>query len=376
MGKYYFRVTIDGIESNVGILTIDKGIPKSVSVGDQEGNLEAGIAGQVKFPVKTESINFSEEGTVQWYSNSAGTTKISAPSGITKTSVSTGTEKRSLLVETGISAVMGHYYFRVIIDSIESNVGILTINKGIPKSVSVGDQEGKLIIGVAGEVKFPVKTESIDFSETGTVRWFTNDNGNTSASEPSGISTSVSTGSANRTLTVNSTDPMKMQAGKYYFRVRINGVDSNVGTLIIGAPKTVLVGQQIGQMIAGVTNSRVEYTVNTTNIANGSYPITVDNRPGGVTVDAKLAINNNRGTLVLIGNERTKPGYSDNLVLTIDETQSNQFYLLIDEPDPVKTVTVGNQVGTLAEFDLGSVTFPVTTVSIDNTQTGDRKSVV
>ena len=228
-------LTIDGATSPAFTLTI---LPrKTVSVGAQQGTIiQYTPGGTATFVVSTVSIANSEAGTVQWYSNAGGSTPASAPSSIT-TSVSTGSANRTLTVSSvagmGPGTPPGTYYFRVTIDGIESNVGTLVI---VAKTVTVGTQQGTIMGYTVGSATFAIATSYIANSEAGTVQWYSNAGGSTPASAPSGIIESVSTGSANRTLTVNSIDHMVAVGtppGTYYFRVTINGIESNVGSLVI-----------------------------------------------------------------------------------------------------------------------------------------------
>ena len=53
-GTCYFRVTMDGVTSDVAILTISP--QKKVTVGTQNESINARTAGQITFPVTTENI--------------------------------------------------------------------------------------------------------------------------------------------------------------------------------------------------------------------------------------------------------------------------------------------------------------------------------
>jgi len=128
--------------------------------------------------------------------------------------------------------------------------------------------------------------------------------------------------------------------------------------------KNVSVGTQIGTLTAG-TAGTVTFPVTTTNIANGAYTATVTNLPSGISVQGNVTINNNVGTLTLVGNAFTNAGTFNNLQLTIDGTQSSPFPLTISPP-AARTVSVGSQIGTLIAGTAGTVTFPITTTNIAN----------
>ena len=229
--------------------------------------------------------------------------------------------------------------------------------------VYIGNQVGTLTEYTSGTATFLVTTMNIDNSEPGTVQCYLDSVGTEPANPPAGIEASVSTGSADRTLTFTIGQDSQTRAGTYYFRVTINGTESNVGKLVIDA-KTVSVGEQSDTITAG-TAGTVTFPVTTANIADGSYTVTVANLPTGVAVSGQVTISNNSGTLTLAGNTSTIAGTTSTLTLTIDNATSAAFTLTI-VPPLVKTVTVGAQVGTMTAGTAGTVTFPVTTTNIAN----------
>ena len=262
-GTYYFRITIDGEESNVGMLTIGPEHEKTVTiVGTQQGTIITGVGGMASYTVNTTNIATSQAGTVQWYSDANGTILMNQfPFVLISATVSTGSANRTLTVNIGGDSSPGTYYFRVTIDGIESNVGMLTI---VEKTVTVGTQSGMLVEYTPGMVTFAVTTTDIANSQTGSVQWYADVAGVSLASAPQGIITSVSTGSVNRTLTVESAQ-QGTPPGTYWFRVYIDGVPSNIGMLTVTA-KTVTVGTQSGT-VWQQQGGTATYTVTTTNIA-------------------------------------------------------------------------------------------------------------
>ena len=112
-----------------------------------------------------------------------------------------------------------------------------------------------------GSTTFTVATTNINTSSPGEVVWYTNSAGTTTTTAPLRVSTSVSTGSANRTLTVTTGTLLFLAtAGTYYFRVEIAGVQSAVRTLNI---YDVTVSPTIQYIVGGGSTT---YTV-TTSIA-------------------------------------------------------------------------------------------------------------
>ena len=144
-----------------------------------------------------------------------------------------------------------------------------------------------------------------------------------------------------------------------------NGINLEVPLEITVFAKAVSVGAQAGTLMAG-TAGTVTFPVTTENIDDGEYDVTVTNRPTGVTIQGKVIIDDNAGTLTLAGNTSTVAGETETLTLTLDGTTSTAFTLEIIAPTTVKSVSVGTQSGTLTAGTAGTVTFPVTTANIAN----------
>jgi hypothetical protein len=145
----------------------------------------------------------------------------------------------------------------------------------------------------------------------------------------------------------------------------LTGCDlDNVDNESVQPDKTVTVGTQTGTLTAGVAGS-VAYAVTTANIANGSYTAVVANLPAGVTVSGQVSIAGNTGTLTLAGNTSTTAATTSNLTLTLDGATSAAFSLAINAGGGnTKTVSVGEQAGTLTAGTAGTVTYAVTTANI------------
>ena len=224
-------LTIDGTTSEAFKLTI-AGV-KTVGVGLQAGLAVTGVRSTVTFQVTTANIVTSQTGTIQWYSNAAGTIAAGPSSNIESAVVSTGGVNRTLTIVIGPpeKITAGVYWFRVVIDGVASNVGVLTISE---RTISVGVQSETVTAGRTRTVAYPVNTSNIAVSQTGTIYWYSDANGYYVTNAPSGVaSATVSTGSSNRTLTINFDPIEKMVVGIYWFRVVIDGVESNVETLTI-----------------------------------------------------------------------------------------------------------------------------------------------
>jgi hypothetical protein len=115
-------------------------------------------------------------------------------------------------------------------------------------------------------------------------------------------------------------------------------------TFVVNPTKTVSVGKQTGVITAGEAGTAT-FSVTTENIANGSYDVTVANRPSGVTVQGKVAISEGSGTLTLSGNTTTTAGTTSTLALTLDGATSKPFELTI-MPAFVPVTEITNRVTT------------------------------
>jgi len=330
----YFRVTVAGIQSNVATLTI---LPaKTVSVGTQVGTLIEKTAGTVTFPVTTTNIdNASYTVTVQNRPlgvDVQGQVQISSGSGTLtlagNTSTLTGTTSTLTLTIDGVTSAP----FTLFIDS---------------KTVSAVYQSGALSVGNSGSMSFTVSTKNISGTYAATV-----------AGLPGGLSVfggQVTISGTSGTLTITGTPT---NAGTFPVTLTIDNTTSPLFNIVI---KSVSVGAQGGALIAGTVGT-VTFPVTTVNIANGTYPATLDGFPGGISIlGAQVVINNNGGTLTLSGTTETAAGTTTSLSLTIDSVASAQFPLTISG---AKTVSVAAQNTVPAEKFTTSVTFPVKTTSI------------
>ena len=226
------------------------------------------------------------------------------------------------------------------------------------KTVTVGAQSGTITAGAAGSATFPVTTAGIANGTAGTVTWYMEAAGTTDVTtlvESFGLSASVSAVSGNSaTITATNTAGSYAAAGNYYFRVTIDGVTSDVRTLVITAAKTVSVGAQSGTFVEGSsgTANRADFTVTTTNIANGTYTVTINNLPAGVGLypSANVTITDNSGSFRFRGNGSQVAGTYTNLTLTIDGVTSAPFTLTIASASGDGTAANPFRVATLADL--------------------------
>ena len=159
------RLTINGVQSEQFTLTIlPPSATKTVTVGAQSGTLTAGTAGSVTFPVTTANIANGEAGTIEWFSDAAGTTPtVFAPIGILLSVSNVASNAANVTaIDSGTTHTAGDRYFRVTIDGITSDVATLTVSGAAStKTVTVGAQEGTLTVGALGAATLPVTVTGI-----------------------------------------------------------------------------------------------------------------------------------------------------------------------------------------------------------------------
>jgi len=169
---------------------------------------------------------------------------------------------------------------------------------------------------------------------TPSYQWYSN----TTASNTGGT---AETGATGASFTI----PPSLAAGTYYYFCEVSAkgaksVRSNAATVTVQpAPaKTVSVGAQVGTLTAGKAGT-VTYEVTTANIPNGDYDPTVANRPDGVTIQGKVTIAANKGTLTLAGSNATTAAVTSTLTLMLDGVTSAAFAIEIEAPASVITIT-------------------------------------
>ena len=113
-------------------------------------------------------------------------------------------------------------------------------------------------------------------------------------------------------------------------RTRINSIKFNTASEPPVGAKSVEVNPQSDSVSAGVAGT-VSFPVETANIADGEYTVTVANLPNGVSVQGDVTIANNAGTLVLAVSAEAVQGDTENLKLTIDGVTSEDFTISISE---------------------------------------------
>lgn len=125
-GVYYFKVTSDGITSDVAELTITLDEPvKLIMVGVQNGTLMQGTTTPVTFNVVLTNIEDDSEVTVNWCD--ADGDSMAEPNGIHAIGTDVESNHSIITVMANESAVAGIYYFVVTSDGVSSGVVALTV---------------------------------------------------------------------------------------------------------------------------------------------------------------------------------------------------------------------------------------------------------
>jgi hypothetical protein len=231
-GTHSLTLTIDGVTSDPFTFTISpfSAGTKSVWTGAQDTPVIAGTGKEVGFPVSLTNIANGATGTIQWYSDAAGTITTTAPSLGNIEIYNVLSNAAAVVFTTTASTPGGTYYFRLTYDGTQSNVGTLAV-----KSVSVGAQNGTMNAGSAGTVSYNVTTKGI---ANGT--YFTASSSQLSVSNlPANVSISggylnVSNGSGTLYLYGSSA----ITAGTTStLRLTVDGAQSAAFTITISAPE-------------------------------------------------------------------------------------------------------------------------------------------
>ena len=167
------------------------------------------------------------------------------------------------------------------------------------KTVWIGGAQSPIYAGYAGETTFIVDLHFVTEGQTGTVTWYSNDAGTTPISSPVGITGTMHSylGSGyhfQASLTFNIT--ASASAGTYYFRVTIDGTQSNVCELVISALVAGITINPTGIVSLGWGQSTtLTATISPANATNKNISWSSDSD------DSNIKVNAETGTVTLIG---------------------------------------------------------------------------
>ncbi|GHU89984.1 hypothetical protein FACS1894202_09060 [Clostridia bacterium] len=120
--------------------------------------------------------------------------------------------------------------------------------------------------------------------------------------------------------------------------------------------KVTVTNPQTGTLTYGTAGSAT-YAVTTEGIANGTYPVSLTNAPGGVSA-GNITISNNAGTLTLTTGATTAAGAYSTITATIDGAVSEAFTLTVGQKDITATGVTATKV-----YD-GTVNFTTDQINI------------
>jgi hypothetical protein len=197
------------------------------------------VAGTITFPITTTNMG----GGTYTAALTDGPTGVSVQGNVT---ISGGSGTLTLAGNTStILGMVNGVYSNIKVTLTGSGVSvtsspftIVISPPGAAKSVTLGTQVGTLKQGTAGSVTFPVTTANItNGTYTPTVNWFLKEGDSfvPTIGTARGVSVTIGAVSGNAaTATVTTT--ILAAAGDRHFTITIDGIQSNVATLTIGAP--------------------------------------------------------------------------------------------------------------------------------------------
>lgn len=152
-------------------------------------------------------------------------------------------------------------------------IGLLACQAATPPAsgmMLIGAQTGSLVAGIDGTATYTVTTANIASGTVGSLSWYADAAGTTTAAGPKGIG-AVITNVVSNTAIVTMNAGAETSAGTYYFVVSFGSVSSSVAALKIApaSTPTIKVGAQAGTIVNGRGGS-VSFAVATTNVAAGT----------------------------------------------------------------------------------------------------------
>jgi hypothetical protein len=134
-GAYYFRLTEGPVRSAVKTLTI--GAPKTVAISTAANTIRAGYYDSANYVVATTGFASLTSAAVNWYSDEAGTSSITTPTGLSASAVSLRDDGSSTIYVTSSQpSYIGSYFLRLGVGGVLSNVASLSIVLASPDSYS------------------------------------------------------------------------------------------------------------------------------------------------------------------------------------------------------------------------------------------------
>jgi hypothetical protein len=204
----------------------------TVSLSAQSGTITGGTVGSATFAVATAHIANGTAGGIVWYSDSAGTSSASAPTGITPTVSAVASDAATIAMTATASATAGSYYFKASFGSTTSAAATLTVSASTTPMVSLAAQSGTIRSGFDGSASFAATIANIADGTAGGISWYADLAGTAAGSIPAGITPAVTEATAHSaTISMISTAPTV--EGAYYFKATFGAATSSVAMLLI-----------------------------------------------------------------------------------------------------------------------------------------------
>jgi len=214
----------------------------------------------------------------------------------------------------------------------------VTVTVSPVKSVTIGEQDGDIRERMEDRANFYVDVTGIATGTAGSVTWYTSAAATATAAAPPGITAEASEiYNASVAMVVIIASKTVVQ-GEYYFRVTYDGVTSGVATLTVieGPEQLIFVGQQKLPLTEGEPGETY-YEVTVVFIDDGTWTVSVENLPEGVTLrNPDCLIEGGKTKIEFLTDASAEAGFHI-LTLTIAGVHQ-QFYLIIDAILPPRIV--------------------------------------
>ena len=143
-----------------------------------------------------------------------------------------------------------------------SNLGFRVVRSAPSATVTLGDQTGKIVSGIAGSASFAATTSNVAAATAGTVTWYSNSDGTTTTAAPTGLTPSVSAVASDAT-TVTMTADTTAVAGTYYFKLTEGTAVSAVAELDVSPSSPITISIQLA------ANQALSFSPSSVTIAMG-----------------------------------------------------------------------------------------------------------
>jgi len=228
-GYYYFKITEGTVSSALQNLYVDS-LP-SITVASQNGNLFAGTAGSATYGVTPTNVPGGTAGSIGWW-DSTGTSSVSAPAWVSSSMPTTNGSVFTLSMSIDSTATAGTYYFKLTEGSAVSALCSLFVSA--PVSVSLSAIDGQIYTGDFTNKHYTVTTAGIANGTKGTVNWYADLAGTSTASVPAGITQFYVNAINGNTATIDvGTEGNSLLPGSYYFKLTEGSAVSAMTTLTI-----------------------------------------------------------------------------------------------------------------------------------------------